>query len=82
MAPGGAFTGKRGRLPRLGEGLNRLAGDMGAALEQVIQVKSGLARGDLSKRIEGEFRGDLLRLKTDTNATACSGRHTWNFSRR
>ena len=64
------LTGKQGLMLKLGEGMNRWAATMSAALEQVIQVMSGLARGDLSKRIEGDFRGDLLRLKTDTNATA------------
>jgi methyl-accepting chemotaxis protein len=64
------LAGKQGLMLKLGEGMNRWAATMSAALEQVIQVMSGLARGDLSKRIEGEFRGDLLRLKTDTNATA------------
>jgi methyl-accepting chemotaxis protein len=64
------LIGKQGLMLKLGEGMNRWAATMSAALEQVMQVMSGLARGDLTKRIEGDFRGDLLRLKTDTNATA------------
>jgi len=64
------LAGKQGLMLKLGEGMNRWAATMSAAFDQVTQVMSGLARGDLTKRIEGDFRGDLLRLKTDTNATA------------
>ena len=64
------LDGKNGLMLKLGEGMNRFAETVSQALQQVVDVMSALARGDLTKRIEGDYRGDLMRLKTDTNATA------------
>ena len=57
-------------MVRLAQGLNQWAESISSALSEVIQMMSGLARGDLTKRISGEYQGDLLRLKRDCNETA------------
>jgi methyl-accepting chemotaxis protein len=61
---------RTGLMLKLGEGMNRWADAVGAALGEVVGMMSALAQGDLTKRIEGDYRGDLLRLKNDSNATA------------
>jgi methyl-accepting chemotaxis protein len=63
-------AGTEGLTAKLAAGINRLGGTISAALSEVMAMMSGLARGDLSKRISGEYEGDLLRLKRDCNATA------------
>ncbi len=61
------LVGKSGLTAKLGEGLNTWAGSISVAFGQVSQVLSALADGDLSRRMEGDYQGDLLRLKTDVN---------------
>jgi len=63
-------TGTEGLAAKLAAGINRLGETISSALSEVMQLMSGLARGDLSKRIAGDYQGDLLRLKRDCNATA------------
>ena len=57
-------------MVRLAQGLNQWVESISSALSEVIQMMSALARGDLTKRISGEYQGDLLRLKRDCNETA------------
>ena len=64
------LTGKKDFMLRLGEGMNRWAETVATALGEVMAMMSALAQGDLSKRIAGEYQGDLSRLKDDCNATA------------
>jgi methyl-accepting chemotaxis protein len=61
---------KDGFIRKLGEGMNRLMETVGNVLAEVIAMVSAMAQGDLSKRIAGDYRGELLRLKQDANATA------------
>ncbi|HEY7687195.1 MAG TPA: HAMP domain-containing protein, partial [Dongiaceae bacterium] len=63
-------AGTEGIAGKLAAGINRLGESVSSALSEVLRMMSGLARGDLSKRIEGDYQGDLLRLKKDCNATA------------
>lgn len=63
-------AGKRDFMLRLSQGINSLAGTIAAALGEIVDMMSALSQGDLSKRIQGQFSGDLERLKTDSNATA------------
>jgi methyl-accepting chemotaxis protein len=63
-------AGTEGLAAKLAVGINRLGETISAALSEVMAMMSGLARGDLSKRIVGDYEGDLLRLKRDCNATA------------
>jgi methyl-accepting chemotaxis protein len=55
---------------KLGEGMNRWADAVSKALNEVVEMMSALAQGDLTKRIDGDYRGELQRLKDDSNATA------------
>lgn len=57
--------------------LNSLAGSVNALVETVDrgigetgQVLSALADTDLTRRVEGEYKGAFARLKSDTNAVA------------
>ena len=50
--------------------MNRWAGRGQQALKEVVEMMSALAQGDLTKRIDGDYRGELQRLKDDSNATA------------
>jgi methyl-accepting chemotaxis protein len=64
------LSGRSGLMLQLGEGMNRWAEAVAAALGEVVEMMSAMAKGDLSKRISGTYQGELLRLKTDANATA------------
>jgi len=64
------LSNKTGFMHKLGEGMNRWAQTVTSALAEVMEMMSGLARGDLSKRVEGDYQGDLLRLQRDCNETA------------
>lgn len=55
---------------RLGEGFNAWASTISAVFGQVASVMAALANGDFSKRMEGHFEGELLRLKNDVNKMA------------
>ncbi len=61
------LDGKSGLTARLGQGLNQWAGIVSAAFAQVNKVMGALASGDLTARMDGNYKGDLLQLKTDVN---------------
>ena len=63
-------TGKSGLTANLGEGLNRWADSISGAFGQVKEVLSALAAGNMSKRMEGNYHGELARLQTDVNVMA------------
>jgi PAS domain S-box-containing protein len=54
----------------LGGSVNNLLRAVNQAVTEVGGVMAGLAHGDLSRRIAGEYRGALEQLKNDTNQTA------------
>ncbi|HVR65234.1 MAG TPA: HAMP domain-containing protein, partial [Verrucomicrobiae bacterium] len=64
------LSGRTGLMLKLGEGMNRWADAVSKALKEVVEMMSALAQGDLTKRIDGDYRGELQRLKDDSNATA------------
>jgi methyl-accepting chemotaxis protein/PAS domain-containing protein len=64
------LAGKSGMILKVGESLNSLVGTVRGALAEVMALMSRLAKGDLSSRIAGDYRGDLARLKNDSNAMA------------
>jgi methyl-accepting chemotaxis protein len=64
------LAGKSGMILKVGESLNSLVGTVRGALTDVVALMSRMAKGDLSKRMEGNYRGDLARLKDDSNAMA------------
>jgi methyl-accepting chemotaxis protein len=63
-------TGKSGLTANLGEGLNRWADSISGAFGQVKEVLSALAAGDMSRRMEGNYQGELARLQIDVNTMA------------
>ena len=63
-------TGKIGFFNKLGLGVNSLVEGVGSSIGEVVTVISSIARGDLSRRVEGDFKGAFLELKTDTNSMA------------
>ena len=52
---------------KLAADLNRWADGISAAFAQANDVMASLANGDLSRRIEGQFSGDLLQLQSSVN---------------
>jgi methyl-accepting chemotaxis protein len=63
-------SGRTGLMAKLSEGMNQWSATVRGALGEVVEMMSAMAKGDLSKRIVGSYQGELLRLKTDANATA------------
>jgi len=61
---------KSGFFHALAGSVNQLVGTIGAAMGQLIVMMAAMANGDLSKRMSGNYQGELLRLKDDANATA------------
>jgi methyl-accepting chemotaxis protein len=60
------FADKSGAVGKFAESLRIIA----AALGEVLAMMSAMSQGDLSRRIVGDYRGDLQRLKNDANAMA------------
>ncbi|MFN4311550.1 MAG: methyl-accepting chemotaxis protein [Ferrovibrio sp.] len=56
-----------GVAARLGDGINRLLDAIGGAIGAVGGVLSGLAAGDLTRRVDGEYRGVFAKLQGDVN---------------
>ncbi|MGI2257898.1 methyl-accepting chemotaxis protein [Shewanella sp. GXUN23E] len=61
--------GKKGFQLKLIDGLNRVTGNIDAALADMQRILGAMANGDLTQRIEKEYSGRLLSLKQDSNAT-------------
>jgi methyl-accepting chemotaxis protein len=61
---------KEGVLRDLSEQMNRLLDTVRAGLGETIQVLEAMAQGDLTRRVEGEYRGTFAELKEYTNHTA------------
>jgi methyl-accepting chemotaxis protein len=64
------LSNKQGFLHDLGKGMNDLTETVDRGLSQTVRMMSALARGDLTQRVEGEFKGSFLQLKTDANTMA------------
>ena len=64
------LANKQGFLRDLGKGMNDLTETVDRGLSQTVRMMSALARGDLTQRVEGEFKGSFLQLKTDANTMA------------
>lgn len=60
---------KQGFFRHLSEGINALLQTSQDALNDLAEMLSRLARGDLTRRIEAEYAGTFGRLKDDANAT-------------
>jgi methyl-accepting chemotaxis protein len=64
------ITTKSGFFRKLGVGLNDLIGGVGASVGEVVSVMSSIANGDLTRRVEGDYKGSFRQLKDDTNTMA------------
>ena len=61
---------RTGLAQKIGEGVNRLVGTVDGAFKGIIEVISAMAKGDLTRRVDGEYKGSFLQLKTDANTMA------------
>ncbi len=64
-----AVDGKKGFFLRLGNDLNSLIQTSEVGLNDVVQVLSALAEGDLTKSITADYEGTFGQLKDDSNLT-------------
>ena len=64
-----ALEGKEGFLKGLAQGINALMNTSQISLADVARVLGALAKGDLTERIEGDYKGTWGRMKDDANAT-------------
>jgi methyl-accepting chemotaxis protein len=62
-------SGYAGYQLDLARGLNGVVGAVQAFVDEFGGVVGSLAQGDLSRRVNGDYRGRLDELKRDTNAT-------------
>ncbi len=53
----------------LAKNINNMLETTGSTIDEVVNVLEGLAQGDLSKTIEGEYHGVFKRLQTSVNTT-------------
>lgn len=61
--------GKQGFFAALAQGLNQLMEVANAGLNDVARVLGALARGDLTQRINADYKGLFAQLKNDANST-------------
>lgn len=57
-------------LDGLTGGINRLLETVGSTVEEVRQMLAALARGDLDRRMHGNYQGAFAAIARDANATA------------
>jgi methyl-accepting chemotaxis protein len=65
-----ALEGKTGLVLNVGTLINGLCDNVAKALQDLVQMLSALAEGDLSERIVSDYQGDFATLKNNANATA------------
>ncbi len=63
------LAGKQGFFRQVAEGMNRVADATEQGLAEVNRVMAALAQGDLTQRVEGDFRGAFAALQSDSNAS-------------
>ncbi|MFL6633789.1 MAG: methyl-accepting chemotaxis protein, partial [Massilia sp.] len=62
-------AGMLGFQKEMGDGLNQLVTTTGASIDDVVRMMSALADGDLTKRIDQDYRGAFAKLKDYSNGT-------------
>ncbi|NNE24869.1 MAG: HAMP domain-containing protein [Rhizobiales bacterium] len=62
--------GKAGFMLELTRGMNALVETVDRGLGETVEVMSGLAGGDLTKRMTGDYKGNFQQLKDDVNRTS------------
>lgn len=70
--------GVEGRWRELKDVVNRLAANLTTQVREVATVTKAVARGDLSKKIEVEAKGEILELKLTINVMVDQLRHFAN----
>ncbi|HMV12292.1 MAG TPA: methyl-accepting chemotaxis protein [Nitrosomonas sp.] len=63
------LEGKSGFFKHLSEAINKLMETTSTGLADVTRVLDGLAHGDLSQKIEGDYKGTMGQLKDSANQT-------------
>ena len=64
-----SLEGKTGFFKQLSEAINKLMETSSAGLSDVTRVLEALAQGDLSRQIDGDYKGTFGQLKDNTNQT-------------
>ncbi len=59
--------GREGFVLDLSRGINDLADNVNRGLTETVDVMSAMSTGNLDRRIEGDYRGQFLKLKDDVN---------------
>ncbi|MGV8958991.1 MAG: methyl-accepting chemotaxis protein [Stenotrophomonas sp.] len=63
-------TGKEGFFLELATQINSLLNANASSIEQISNLLSALAQGDLTVRMQGDFQGVFATMRDDANATA------------
>ena len=61
--------GKDGFMLKLAQGINQVINTTGTSIDDVVNILRGLAKGDLSKTMDAEYKGVFGQLKSDVNET-------------
>ena len=62
--------GKTGLVFNVGTAINSLCENVATALDDLVTMLNGLADGDLTRRINGDYQGSFALLKDNANKTA------------
>ncbi len=60
---------KEGFFLNLSNGLNRLVGIADNVISKIADIFDGLAKGQLDRKLDGEYQGQFAKLQQDANAT-------------
>jgi len=63
------LAGKDGFFRQIGEGMNQVMATSAGAMGDIARVLEALAQGDLTQRIDAQYKGMFGKLKDDCNAT-------------
>ena len=63
------LEGKEGFFAQLANNINALLKTSEVGLNEVARVLAAMAQGDLTQRVDGDFKGTFGKLKDDANAT-------------
>lgn len=63
------LEGKQGLTLQLAQSMNDLMATTSASLAEIVRVLSGLAQGNLTETVQGNYQGVFGKLKEDANAT-------------
>ncbi|MGL4476212.1 MAG: methyl-accepting chemotaxis protein, partial [Shewanella sp.] len=69
LSPRLTTAGKEGFYLNLSNGLNKLVTIADEVISDVVNVFDGMAKGDLTREIQGEYQGQFGKLKADANTT-------------